>query len=144
MPAALSQLWHRLSAPAEAVKALAPKVDAKAETAPLAIVAEVIEPVVADSALISARLDPVAISQRSEDAFTPETAPDTAPAANHHPGIVLVLVLIVVCAVLGGAMWWKLNNAQLGKVLVQPQPKMAAPVAKTPAASAATTPATPS
>jgi N-acetylmuramoyl-L-alanine amidase/putative methionine-R-sulfoxide reductase with GAF domain len=57
-------------------------------------------------------------------------------SSGHHPGIVLVLVMVVVCAVLGGGLWW-LNNAQLGTVLVRPEPKItkSATAAKHPAAS---------
>jgi N-acetylmuramoyl-L-alanine amidase/putative methionine-R-sulfoxide reductase with GAF domain len=133
--------------PTEAPKTLLPKVEDKVEAAPLQILTPVIEPLPAQSAKITTRLDHAAISQISEDAFTPETATDPAPVANHHPGVVLVLVLIVVCAVLAGALWWKLNTAQLGKVVVQPEQKIATPAAKSPSPSAATTliaPATPS
>jgi N-acetylmuramoyl-L-alanine amidase/putative methionine-R-sulfoxide reductase with GAF domain len=127
------------TAPTEAPKALVPKVEDKAEAAPLQITAAIVEPLPAQTSKISTRLGEAALLQKSEDAFTPETATDPAPVANHHPGIVLVLVLIVVCAVLAAGLWWKLNNAQLGKGFVQPEPKITTPVAKTPAASAATT-----
>ena len=51
---------------------------------------------------------------------------------SHHPGVVVVLVMVVVFALLAGAFWWKLNNAQLGKALVGPTqttltPQTAAP-----------------
>jgi N-acetylmuramoyl-L-alanine amidase/putative methionine-R-sulfoxide reductase with GAF domain len=36
---------------------------------------------------------------------------------NRNPGMILVLVLIVVCALLGGGIWWKLKNAQLGTMI---------------------------
>src|SRR5579872_406210 len=49
------------------------------------------------------------------------------PAETRHPGAVLILVLIVVCALLGTGIWWKLKNAQLGDVMIKPEPKMAAP-----------------
>jgi N-acetylmuramoyl-L-alanine amidase/putative methionine-R-sulfoxide reductase with GAF domain len=71
-----------------------------------------------------------------EEAFTPKAA--QKPAAGHHPGIVLVLVLVVVCAVLAGGVWWKLKNAQLGDVMMRPEPKVTRPesVAKVIAPSA--------
>jgi N-acetylmuramoyl-L-alanine amidase/putative methionine-R-sulfoxide reductase with GAF domain len=49
------------------------------------------------------------------------------PAESRHPGAVLILVLIVVCALLGAGIWWKLKNAQLGEVMIKSEPKMAAP-----------------
>ena len=85
-----------------------------------------------------------------EDALITETAPETTRetqhSSSHHPGIVLVLVLIVVCALLAVGVWWKLKNAQLSKVVVQPEQKMTKPVAvtKPPAPSTTTSSATPS
>src|ERR1022692_4276473 len=64
-----------------------------------------------------------------EDAVAGEAAPEPAPSAGRYPGIVLVLVLVVVCALLGGALWWKLNNAQLSQVMVRPEPKITKPAA---------------
>jgi N-acetylmuramoyl-L-alanine amidase/putative methionine-R-sulfoxide reductase with GAF domain len=83
-----------------------------------------------------------------EDALITETAPETTRetqhSSSHHPGIVLVLVLIVVCALLAVGVWWKLKNAQLSKVMVQPEQKMTKPVAvtKPPAPSTTTSSAT--
>jgi N-acetylmuramoyl-L-alanine amidase len=72
------------------------------------------------------------------------------PAAEHHPGIVLVLVLIVLSVLVAGGIWWKLKTAQLGQVLIQPEQKMStrpAASAKQPASasrnSSALTPSTP-
>jgi N-acetylmuramoyl-L-alanine amidase/putative methionine-R-sulfoxide reductase with GAF domain len=72
-----------------------------------------------------------------EDAVA-ETARAPETSAGHHPGMVLVLVLIVVCVLLGGGLWWNLNNAQLGQVVMKPEEKITKPaaVAKQPAASA--------
>jgi N-acetylmuramoyl-L-alanine amidase/putative methionine-R-sulfoxide reductase with GAF domain len=52
-----------------------------------------------------------------------EISPEIPPA--HRPGIVLVLVLVVICSLLAGGLWWKLKNAQLGHVMIQSEPKMA-------------------
>ena len=60
------------------------------------------------------------------------------PAAGHHPGVVLVLVLVVICVLLGVGVWWKLNNAQLGQVLIRPEPKISKPAAPGLPAEAAT------
>jgi N-acetylmuramoyl-L-alanine amidase/putative methionine-R-sulfoxide reductase with GAF domain len=51
-----------------------------------------------------------------------EVSPELSPA--HRPGIVLVLVLVVICSLLASGLWWKLKNAQLGQVMIQPEPKM--------------------
>ncbi len=79
----------------------------------------------------------------TEEALTLETA-QPEPATGHHPGIVLVLVLVVVCALLGGGLWWKLNNAQLSQVLVHPEEKMSRPVAKQPSNAITSSPGAPS
>src|SRR3984885_10553509 len=63
----------------------------------------------------------------------PERIPEDAPAAikppssvgEHHPGMVLVLVLLVVSVMVAGGVWWKLKTAQLGNVLIRPEQKMA-------------------
>jgi len=63
---------------------------------------------------------------------TPERTPKDVPAAikppepvaEHHPGIVLVLVLLVVSVMVAGGVWWKLKTAQLGNVVIHPEQKM--------------------
>jgi len=67
----------------------------------------------------------------AEDAIIPETASAPEVSANHHPGIVLVLVLVVVCSLLAGGLWWKLKTAQLSKMVIQPEQKMTRPVSAT-------------
>jgi N-acetylmuramoyl-L-alanine amidase/putative methionine-R-sulfoxide reductase with GAF domain len=76
----------------------------------------------------------------AENSLTFETAPEPQRSAGHHPGIVLVLVLVVLCTLLAGGLWWKLKNAQLGEVMVRPEPKITKPaaVAKPPATPALT------
>jgi N-acetylmuramoyl-L-alanine amidase/putative methionine-R-sulfoxide reductase with GAF domain len=80
------------------------------------------------------RLDP---ERAVDDMIAAEAVRESGARAGHHPGIVLVLVLVVVCALLAGGLWWKLKNAQLGSVLVQPEPKISRPAAtvKPPASS---------
>jgi N-acetylmuramoyl-L-alanine amidase/GAF domain-containing protein len=63
------------------------------------------------------------------DIIAPEIA---APGSTRHPGIIVVLVLVVVCALVGGGIWWKLNNAQLSTVMVRPEQKMTGRPAKLP------------
>jgi len=73
-----------------------------------------------------------------EEILSSENAPAPEPSA-HHPGVALLLVLLVISTLLAAGVWWKLKNAQLGRALVQPAPKMIVkPIAvpKQPAASA--------
>jgi N-acetylmuramoyl-L-alanine amidase len=44
-----------------------------------------------------------------------------ATVASHHPGVLLVLVLVVIASMLAGGLWWKLKNDQI-KALVVPAP----------------------
>ncbi len=46
--------------------------------------------------------------------------------AGHHPGILVVLALVVVFALAATGFWWKLKNAQLSKDLVPSTQRMAA------------------
>jgi N-acetylmuramoyl-L-alanine amidase/putative methionine-R-sulfoxide reductase with GAF domain len=90
----------------------------------------------------SAPLQSVAPESLIREAFITETV-EPEPLAKHHPGIVLVLVLIMVAAVLAGGLWWKLKNDQLGDVMMRPEPKITRPaaMAKQPAVTpSATTP----
>jgi N-acetylmuramoyl-L-alanine amidase/putative methionine-R-sulfoxide reductase with GAF domain len=82
----------------------------------------------------------------TEDAIPLESVCEPEHSATHHPGIVLVLVLVVVCALLAGGLWWKLKNAQLSKVMVRPEQKITKPVAvtKQPAPSATASSVAPS
>jgi N-acetylmuramoyl-L-alanine amidase/putative methionine-R-sulfoxide reductase with GAF domain len=67
----------------------------------------------------------------AKEVFISETV-EPEPLTGHHPGIVLVLVLIMFAAVLAGGLWWKLKNDQLGDLVVRPEPKITRP---TPAAN---------
>ncbi len=71
-----------------------------------------------------------------EEALALETESQPEPITTHHPGIVLILVLVVVCALLGGGLWWKLKNAQLGEMVIRPEQKIEKPIAKQPAQTA--------
>jgi N-acetylmuramoyl-L-alanine amidase/putative methionine-R-sulfoxide reductase with GAF domain len=99
-----------------------------------------------DTILDDTILGNAVLGDATEDAFAPESAPEPEHSTTHHPGILLVLVLVVVCALLAAGLWWKLKNAQLSKVMVQPEQKMTKPVAMTkpPAPSATASSATPS
>ena len=65
-----------------------------------------------------------ATQQLPESALTTEVAAE--PPADRHPGMLLVLVLIVICALLAAGLWWKLKNAQLGGMLIKAEPQMSA------------------
>jgi N-acetylmuramoyl-L-alanine amidase/putative methionine-R-sulfoxide reductase with GAF domain len=64
-----------------------------------------------------------------EKIFTFGIPQGSTPSAGRHPGIVLVLVLVVVSAVLAVGFWWKLKNAQLGNVPLRPEPRITKPMA---------------
>ncbi len=119
------------------VEAEAPSPQSTAPVLALALAPAISEPALLPSPATVPRIEP---ENATEDAIALESARETEHSATHHPGIVLVLVLVVVCALLAGGLWWKLKNAQLGKVLVQPEQKITKPVAvtKQPLLSAAT------
>ncbi len=84
----------------------------------------------------------------AEVEVSPETTAGATPekVAEHHPGVLLVLILVVVATLLGGGLWWKLKNAQLSEMVVQPEAKMAKPATTTaapPSPSITTTPSVP-
>ena len=56
-----------------------------------------------------------------------EATPEPEPLAGHHPGLVLVLVLVMVAALVAGGFWWKFKNAQLADLLVHSQQSASAP-----------------
>ncbi len=120
------------------------KVEAETEAASVQVAAPVVAlaPAIGEPALLPspATVLETEPENATEDAIALESAREPEHSAAHHPGIVLVLVLVVVCALLAGGLWWKLKNAQLGKVLVQPEQKITKPVAvtKQPPLSAAT------
>jgi N-acetylmuramoyl-L-alanine amidase/putative methionine-R-sulfoxide reductase with GAF domain len=95
---------------------------------------EIIDPVLAPD--LAAQLN-VESKSIPEEIFAPAIAAKPRPAG-HHPGILLVLVLIVVSFMLGAGIWWKLKNAQLSEIMVRPEPKITkpAPAAKQPADAA--------
>lgn len=80
------------------------------------------------------------VPEAAEAAEPAEAANAPERPSGHHPGIFLVLALLVVSVLVAGGVWWKLKNAQIGDMVVQ------APVASTKkphpaAAPAQTTPA---
>ena len=127
----------------------AAQVEEKPKAAALHDVAAIIEPVTRpilpqlQVEPTSEDAKPVTPKSAIKEAFISETA-EPEPLAGHHPGIVLALVLVVVSAVLAGALWWKLKNDQLGDVMVRPEPKVTRPagVAKQPVSASSGTPST--
>ena len=112
-----------------------------AEGAGAVVPPPIIAPAVVEPALPSVPVGELGTEpeQTTEDAIAPETAREPEHSASHQPGIVLVLVLVVICALLAGGLWWKLKNAQLSKVMLQPEQKITKPVAATKLAPSATT-----
>jgi N-acetylmuramoyl-L-alanine amidase/putative methionine-R-sulfoxide reductase with GAF domain len=91
-----------------------------------------VEPPSAQSLAPQSKVETKPVTQETPVA---EVTQKSERARQHHPGIVLVLVLVVVSTVLAGAFWWKLKNAQLAEVMVRPEPKIARPAAANPPAS---------
>src|SRR5216684_588910 len=124
------------SSPAKVTAAVAPltPVESKAAIVPAAISPKVVVP--------PPTLVAKAETKRVADPHIPKIEPAAIPSAVHHPGIFLVLVLIVVATLAAGGLWWKLKNAQLGNALVQPEQSITpSPVAKRPTALVNSSPA---
>jgi len=86
---------------------------------------------------------PRAESKRvATDISSLDTASEPEPLAGHHPRIFLVLAAVVVASLLAGGLWWKLNNAQLGAAVIQPEPGITKPEAgsQEPAGSVSSSP----
>ena len=129
------------ASPVKAVAAAEPaaQIEEKAKAA-AAHSGAVVEPVTAPVAAPQFRAEPNSVAK---EVFISETV-EPEPLAGHHPGIVLVLVLIMFAAVLAGGLWWKLKNDQLGDMVVRPEPKITRPgaVAKQLVAPSSSTPST--
>ncbi|MGA2376583.1 MAG: N-acetylmuramoyl-L-alanine amidase [Candidatus Sulfotelmatobacter sp.] len=80
----------------------------------------------------------------ADDAIAPQIVHEIGSSSTRHPALVLVLVMI--SSLLVGGIWWKVKNAQLGDVVVKPEPKITKPatVAKQPATSQTASSANPS
>jgi N-acetylmuramoyl-L-alanine amidase/putative methionine-R-sulfoxide reductase with GAF domain len=129
----------QLAAPAIPTQAPPPiekpseKVAAAAEPEPQALQSSEVSSAIVELAAVEPAKtapEPSADSDHILDASAAETIEE--PAATHHPGIVLVLVLIVLSALVAFGVWWKLKNAQLDKVSIQPEQKMTTKPAATP------------
>jgi N-acetylmuramoyl-L-alanine amidase/putative methionine-R-sulfoxide reductase with GAF domain len=100
------------------------RVGDKTKTKDPSVAAITAEPLSAPDLAPQSKVEPKSITKETPVA---ETAQKSERAREHHPGIVLVLVLVVVSSVLAGAFWWKLKNAQLADVMVRPEPKITRP-----------------
>ena len=69
-----------------------------------------------------------------------ETQVDAQVRDQRHPGILLVLVLLVVSVLVAGGVWWKLKTAQLSNLLIKPEQKMVTKPAGMPQQSSSATP----
>ncbi len=88
----------------------APQLPDEATVKPAEITATVPVPTASDA--IERKSEPVIPQARRE-----------LDATVRHPGVAVVLVLVVVFALVASAFWWKLKNAELGTELVQPVQK---------------------
>jgi N-acetylmuramoyl-L-alanine amidase/putative methionine-R-sulfoxide reductase with GAF domain len=80
-----------------------------------------------------------------EETVAPEkteigAAIEESHSAKHRPGMLLLLGFILIAAVVGGGVWWKVKNAQLGSAMVQGQKPALKPV---PSGNAAAKPPAP-
>jgi N-acetylmuramoyl-L-alanine amidase len=80
---------------------------------------------------------------RDSDLKVPHIDPASLPSTSHNPGMFMVLAMIVVAALAGAGLWWKLNSAQLGQALVLPQPSVTAPQPTSPNNSPNSSPSSP-
>jgi N-acetylmuramoyl-L-alanine amidase/putative methionine-R-sulfoxide reductase with GAF domain len=98
------------------------------------------EAAVVAPAVVAPALLPVPETElRTEPEHTEDPISPIAVRTGHRRGFVLDLVLVVVCVLLAGGLWWKLKNAQLRTVSVQTEQKITKPAAVTkPMPSAAT------
>jgi N-acetylmuramoyl-L-alanine amidase/putative methionine-R-sulfoxide reductase with GAF domain len=120
-----------------AEKAAAPLAPAPGVEQASEVSSAIVEPAKVEPA--KAVTEPSTVSDRILDASAAERIAE--PAAKHHPGIVLVLVLIVLSALVAFGVWWKLKNSQLDQVSIQPEQKMATKP-RTPPSAASSNPAT--
>jgi N-acetylmuramoyl-L-alanine amidase/putative methionine-R-sulfoxide reductase with GAF domain len=140
----------KLSAPAIAPAAAAsiPKPSPEISAAPPAVLqvkTETKPAVVAKPAPVASlplRLPKVnpAAQRVAADIARLEATPGPEPLAGHHPGLILVAVLVMVAALCAGGLWWKLKNAQLADLLVQPQPQQSVTASQPLAQSDASSP----
>ncbi len=118
-----------LVAEAEAAKDTSPEivVSSAVAAAPVEVLPEVEKEteIAAEEKVVveEAALNPPLADLVEEDVAA-EEAPVAKAAAGRHPGMVLALVLVVVTVLLAGGIWWKLKNAQLGEMVVRPEPKV--------------------
>src|SRR4029077_9501973 len=77
----------------------------------------------ADSAPALLDSTPARVEGPGKDDKAEQASPAVAEAtvASHHPGVVLVLVLVVIGSMLAGGLWGELENDQI-KSLVVPAP----------------------
>jgi N-acetylmuramoyl-L-alanine amidase/putative methionine-R-sulfoxide reductase with GAF domain len=90
-----------------------------------------------------ASAEPVPVAPSLAEAAQPaaeavsEESLQTKALSVHHPGIVLVVVLVIASAMLAAGIWWKLKNGRFDSLVVQSErTTKAGASAKTPAASA--------
>ena len=80
----------------------------------------------ADSAPALLDSGPPRLEMPGKDDKSEQASPAAVEAtvAGHHPGVVLVLVLVVIASVLAGGLWWKLKNDQIKALVVPPPDKV--------------------
>jgi N-acetylmuramoyl-L-alanine amidase/putative methionine-R-sulfoxide reductase with GAF domain len=116
------------SKPPSMAEPIVAQVGDKTKTKEPSVAAITAEPLSATDLAPQSKVEPQSVTQEP----VAEVTQKSKRAREHHPGIVLVLVLIVVSTVLAGAFWWKLKNAQLAEVMVRTEPKITRPATANP------------
>ena len=134
--AAAKPVEPEVAAPA----APAPQVTDKPKAASAETAKAISVPVPASVPVPERKIEPKRVA---DEAIAPQIVHEIGSSSGRHPALVLVLVMI--SSLLVGGIWWKVKNAQLGDVLVKPEPKITKPAAvKQPATPDTTSSATPS
>ena len=122
--AAAKPIEAKVVAPA----ASAPQVTDKPKVAPAetakAISVPVLTPAPVPAPVPERKIEP---KRAADDAIAPQIVHEIGTSSGRHP--VLVLVVVMISSLLVGGIWWKVKNAQLGDVVVKPEPKITKPAA---------------
>src|SRR5580700_1334808 len=142
VPAAQVAAAKPVEAKVAAPAAPAPQVTDKPKVAPAetAKAISVPAPAPVSAPVPERKIEP---KRAADEAIAPQIVHEIGTSSSRHPALVLVVVMI--SSLLVGGIWWKVKNAQLGDVVVKPEPKITKPAAvKQPATPDTTSSANPS
>jgi N-acetylmuramoyl-L-alanine amidase/putative methionine-R-sulfoxide reductase with GAF domain len=126
VPAAQVAAAKPVEAKVAAPAASAPQVTDKPKVAPAETAKAISVPVPApvSAPVLERKIEP---KRLTEDAIAPRIVHEIGTSSSRHP--VMVLVVVMISSLLIGGIWWKVKNAQLGDVVVKPEPKITKPAA---------------